>query len=99
MGKLRISQRNIELVWLTGRLIPDFKTTADLRKNNGTAVREVRRDSPRHAQLPCDNGLVAGAGLRSYASMLERNLQGGFYASDNAGGCTLLFSADCLCTD
>jgi hypothetical protein len=44
MGKLRISQRNIELVWLTGHLIPDFKTTADLRKNNGTAVREVRRE-------------------------------------------------------
>jgi hypothetical protein len=44
MGKLRISQRNIELVWLTGRLMPDFKTTADLRKNNGTAVREVRRE-------------------------------------------------------
>jgi len=36
------------------------------------------------AQLPSDNGLVAGAGLRSYASILERNLQGGFYASDNA---------------
>ncbi len=29
--------------------------------------------------------------------VLERNLQGGFYASDNAGGCT--FSAGCLCTD
>jgi hypothetical protein len=43
--------------------------------------------------------LVAGAGLRSYASILERNLQGGFYASDNAGGCNLLFSADGLCTD
>jgi hypothetical protein len=38
------SQRNLELVWLTGRLMPDFKTTADLRKNNGTAVREVRRE-------------------------------------------------------
>ena len=38
------SQRNIELVGLTGRLMPDFKTTADLRKNNGTAIREVRRE-------------------------------------------------------
>jgi transposase len=41
---IRLSQRNIELAWLTGRLMPDFKTTADLRKNNGTAVREVRRE-------------------------------------------------------
>ena len=54
---------------------------------------------PGGAPLACDNGLVAGAGLRSYASILERNLQGGFYASDNAGGCNLLFSADGLCTD
>src|SRR6185312_8245736 len=28
----RECQRNIELVWLTGRLMPDFKTIADIRK-------------------------------------------------------------------
>lgn len=33
--------RNLELVWLTGRLRPDFKTTADFRKDNGLAVRKV----------------------------------------------------------
>jgi transposase len=37
----RECHRNIELVWLTGRLMPDFKTIADFRKNNGTAMREV----------------------------------------------------------
>src|SRR4030088_2875184 len=37
-------QRNIELVWLTGRLMPDFKTIADLRKDNGAAIREVCRE-------------------------------------------------------
>jgi transposase len=39
----RECQRNIELVWLTGRLAPDFKTIADFRKDNGKAIREVCR--------------------------------------------------------
>ena len=33
----REAQRNLELIWLTGRLAPDFKTIADFRKNNGSA--------------------------------------------------------------
>jgi transposase len=37
-------QRNIELIWLTGRLAPDFKTIADFRKDNGTAIRKVCRE-------------------------------------------------------
>src|SRR5258708_5179237 len=36
--------RNIELVWLTGRLMPDFKTIADFRKDNGEAIRKVCRE-------------------------------------------------------
>ena len=39
----RECQRNVELVWLTGRLIPDFKTIADFRKDNGEAIRKVCR--------------------------------------------------------
>ena len=39
----RECQRNIELVWLTGQLAPDFKTIADFRKDNGKAIREVCR--------------------------------------------------------
>src|SRR5207253_8510599 len=35
----RETQRNIELMWLTGRLAPDFKTIADFRKDNGKAIR------------------------------------------------------------
>ena len=31
----RETQRNVELMWLTGRLTPDFKTIADFRKDNG----------------------------------------------------------------
>ncbi|MER2511600.1 MAG: IS1182 family transposase [Nitrosomonas ureae] len=36
-------QRNVELMWLTGRLMPDFKTIARFRKDNGKAIRNVCR--------------------------------------------------------
>jgi transposase len=39
----REAQRNIELMWLTGRLAPDFKTIADFRKDNGPAIRAACR--------------------------------------------------------
>ena len=39
----REAQRNVELMWLTGRLTPDFKTIADFRKDNGRAIRNVCR--------------------------------------------------------
>ena len=35
----REANRNIELMWLTGQLAPDFKTIADFRKDNGPAIR------------------------------------------------------------
>ena len=37
------AQRNVEVMWLTGRLMPDFKTIADFRKDNGKAIRRVCR--------------------------------------------------------
>lgn len=37
----RESERNLELIWLTGRLMPDFKTIANFRKDNGPALRKV----------------------------------------------------------
>ena len=33
--------RNVEVMWLTGRLAPDYKTIADFRKDNGPAIRKV----------------------------------------------------------
>lgn len=39
----RECQRNIELMWLTGRLAPDFKTIADFRRDSGQAIRNVCR--------------------------------------------------------
>ena len=37
----RESHRNVELIWLTGRLMPCFKTIADFRKDNRRAIRRV----------------------------------------------------------
>jgi transposase len=37
----RETQRNLEVIWLTGRLSPDFKTIADFRKDNGMAIKKV----------------------------------------------------------
>ena len=39
----RECQRNVELMWLTGRLAPDFKTIAEFRRNNGAGIRNVCR--------------------------------------------------------
>ena len=40
----RESERNIELLWLLGRLSPDFKTIADFRKNNTKSIVSVCRE-------------------------------------------------------
>src|SRR5205823_10303009 len=34
----REAQRNVELMWLTGKLAPDHKTIANFRKDNGPAI-------------------------------------------------------------
>src|SRR6201997_5683088 len=39
----REAQRNVEMMWLTQRLAPDFKTIADFRKDNGPAIRGACR--------------------------------------------------------
>jgi len=40
----REAGRNVELMWLLGRLAPDFKTIADFRKDNPKGIRLVCRD-------------------------------------------------------
>src|ERR671934_3006738 len=37
----REAGRNVEVMWLTGRLVPDHKTIADFRKDNGAPIRKV----------------------------------------------------------
>ena len=39
----RETHRNVELMWLTEYLMPDYKTIADFRKDNGDAIRQVYR--------------------------------------------------------
>jgi transposase len=50
----REARRNVEVMWLTGRLAPNFKTIADLRKNNGAAIKSV---SARFVVLCVDIGM------------------------------------------
>jgi transposase len=40
----REAQRNLELMWLVGRLAPDFKTLAEFRAKNGIAIKNVCRE-------------------------------------------------------
>jgi hypothetical protein len=37
----REAGRNLEVMWLTGRLVPDHKTIADFRRDNGPAIKRV----------------------------------------------------------
>jgi transposase len=53
----REANRNVELMWLTGKLAPDFKTIADFRRDNGDAVRAVCRH---FVDLCRQLGLIAG---------------------------------------
>src|SRR5688572_31683612 len=52
----REAGRNIEVMWLTGRLVPDHKTIADFRKDNGKAIRQV---CARFVDLCREIGLLA----------------------------------------
>lgn len=53
----REAGRNVELMWLLGRLVPDHKTIADFRKDNGAALRQV---CARFVALCRQVGLLAG---------------------------------------
>src|SRR6201981_90706 len=56
----RETGRKIELMWLLGRLVPDHKTIADFRKDNGKAIREV---CARFVDLCRQMGLLATASV------------------------------------
>jgi transposase len=53
----REAGRNVELIWLTGKLAPDFKTIADFRRDHGTAIQTACR---RFVLLCRQLGLVGG---------------------------------------
>ncbi len=53
----REAGRNLELMWLTGKLAPDFKTIADFRREHGVAIQRACR---RFVMLCRQLGLIAG---------------------------------------
>jgi transposase len=56
----REAGRNFEVMWLLARLIPDHKTVADFRKDNGSAIRKV---CARFVELCREMGLLATASV------------------------------------
>ena len=52
--------RNLEVMWLTGRLAPDHKTIADFRKDNGPAIKKV---CAQFVELCREMGLLAQASV------------------------------------
>ncbi len=66
----REAGRNLELLWLLGRLVPDHKTIADFRKNNGLGLRQV---CARFVEL-CRESRAARDGVRRHR---RQQVQGG----------------------
>jgi transposase len=56
----RESGRNVEVMWLLGRLVPDHKTVADFRKDSGRAIRKV---CARFVELCREMGLLVKASV------------------------------------
>src|SRR6266487_7045865 len=56
----REAGRNVEVMWLLRRLVPDHKTIADFRKDNGKALRKV---CARFVELCREMGLLATASV------------------------------------
>ena len=56
----REAGRNFEVLWLLGGLVPDHKTVADFRKDNGVAIRKV---CARFVELCREMGLLANASV------------------------------------
>src|SRR6201994_1450229 len=56
----REAGRNVEVMWLTGRLAPDHKTIADFRKDNGSGIKKV---CAQFVELCRQMGLLAHASV------------------------------------
>src|SRR3954466_10469347 len=66
----REAARNVEMMWLTGRLVPDHKTIADFRKDNGSAIRQV---CTRFDALCREMGLLSGTSVAMTAASSRRS--------------------------
>jgi transposase len=56
----REAERNVEVMWLIGQLVPDHKTIAEFRKDNGRGIRKV---CVQFVTLCRQFGLLAGASV------------------------------------
>lgn len=73
----RETQRNLELIWLTGRLAPDHKTIADFRRDNGPAIQAVCRQFVmlcRRIGLFADTGVAIDGSKFKAVNSRDRNL-------------------------
>ena len=68
----REAGRNVEVMWLTGRLVPDHKTIADFRKDSGPAIKQV---CVQFVELCRLMGLLTTASVRDR----RQQVQGGQY--------------------
>lgn len=64
----REAGRNVEVMWLTGKLAPDFKTIADFRRDNGEAVRAACKQ---FVVLCREIGLIAGGTVAADGSRFK----------------------------
>src|SRR5579863_6667224 len=64
----REAGRNVEVMWLLGRLVPDHKTVADFRKDNGGAIRKV---CARFVELCREMGLLVQASVAIVGSKFK----------------------------
>jgi hypothetical protein len=76
---------NIELMWLTGRLAPDFKTIADFRKDNGKAIRSVCRQFV----VLCRNRNFTQGKVKARMQQIEQSIDRYLAAMDSADRATL----------
>jgi transposase len=70
----REAGRNLEVMWLTGRLAPDHKTIADFRKDNGPAIKKV---CARFVELCREMGLLAKASVAIDGNSRDNNFTQG----------------------
>src|SRR6202171_5000198 len=66
----REASRNVEVMWLAGRLVPDHKTIADFRKDNGPAIRKV---CAQFVAVCREIGLLTKASVPSTAASSKRS--------------------------
>lgn len=80
------AQRNLELMWLTGRLTPALKTIADFRRDNGEAIRKVCKEFVllcRRMKLFTD-GIVAIDGSKFTSALGLRSRYSGVFVTPEA---------------